>query len=124
MPVTDASKKVRAVVKRRQEDGKWICAAPYGYIVNARQEFELVPTEADIVRKIFQLCIDGWGYKRIANHLTDEHIPTPRMEERARAEAQGKHRRRRRSFCLFFISFDLWQVPDIILVPIPPEIIM
>ena len=90
MPVTDTSKKVRAVVKRRQEDGKWICAAPYGYIVNARQEFELVPTEADIVRKIFQLYIDGWGYKRIANYLTDEHIPTPRMEERTRAEAQGK----------------------------------
>ena len=94
MPVTDASKKVRAVVKRRQEDGKWICAAPYGYIVNARQEFELVPTEADIVRKIFQLYIDGWGYMRIANYLTDEHIPTPRMEERSRAEAQGKEYRR------------------------------
>ena len=94
MPVTDTSKKVRAVVKRRQEDGKWICAAPYGYIVNARQEFELVPTEADIVRKIFQLYIDGWGYKRIANYLTDEHIPTPRMEERSRAEAQGKEYRR------------------------------
>lgn len=94
MPVTDASKKVRAVVKRRQEDGKWICAAPYGYIINARQEFEIVPTEAEIVRKIFQLYIDGWGYKRIANSLTDEHIPTPRMEERTRAEAQGKEYRR------------------------------
>lgn len=94
MPVTDTSKKVRAVVKRRQEDGKWICAAPYGYIVNARQEFEIVPTEAEIVRKIFQLYIDGWGYKRIANSLTDEHIPTPRMEERTRAEAQGKEYRR------------------------------
>lgn len=94
MPVTDTSKKVRAVVKRRQEDGKWICAAPYGYIVNSRQEFELVPTEADIVRRIFQLYIGGWGYKRIANQLTDDHIPTPRMEERARAEAQGKEYRR------------------------------
>ena len=28
MPVTDTSKKVRSVVKRRQEEGKWICAAP------------------------------------------------------------------------------------------------
>ena len=44
MPVTDTSKKVRSVVKRRQKDGKWICAAPYGYIINARQEFEIVPT--------------------------------------------------------------------------------
>jgi hypothetical protein len=30
MPVTDASRKVKAVVQRRQQDGKWICAAPYG----------------------------------------------------------------------------------------------
>ena len=61
MPVTDTSKKVRAVVNRRQKDGKWITAAPYGYKVNARQEFEIVPTEAEVVRKIFELYIDGWG---------------------------------------------------------------
>ncbi len=34
MPVTDTSKKVKNVIKRRQADGKWICAAPYGYIIN------------------------------------------------------------------------------------------
>ena len=28
MPVTDTSKQVRNVIRRRQEDGKWICAAP------------------------------------------------------------------------------------------------
>ena len=94
MPVTDASKKVRAVVKRRQKDGKWITAAPYGYKVNARQEFEVVPTEAEVVRKIFELYIDGWGYKRIANYLTDEGIPTPRMSERERKEAEGKEYKR------------------------------
>ena len=90
MPVTDASRKVRAVVNRRQQDGKWICAAPYGYIVNARQEFEIVPTEAEIVREIFRLYREGWGYKKIANHLTDEGIPTPRMSERQRMEAEGR----------------------------------
>ena len=94
MPVTDTSKKVRSVIQRRQEDGKWICAAPYGYIINNRQEFEIVPTEADIVRRIFQLYIDGWGYKKIANALTDEGIPTPRMSERERKEAEGKEYRR------------------------------
>lgn len=90
MPVTDTSRKVRSVVKRRQEDGRWICAAPYGYIVNKQQEFEVVPTEAEIVRKIFALYISGWGYKRIANYLTDEGIPTPRMAERTRREADGE----------------------------------
>lgn len=94
MPVTDTSKKVRSVIQRRQQDGKWICAAPYGYIVNKRQEFEIVPTEADVVRRIFQLYIDGWGYKKIANQLTDEGIPTPRMAERARKEAAGEDYKR------------------------------
>ena len=41
VPVTDTSKKVRAVVRRRQQDGKWICAAPYGYIVTENQQFEI-----------------------------------------------------------------------------------
>ena len=94
MPVTDTSKKVKAVIQRRQQDGKWICAAPYGYIVNKRQEFEVVPTEADVVRRIFQLYLDGWGYKKIANHLTDEGVPTPRMAERERKEAAGEESRR------------------------------
>ena len=89
MPVTDTSKKVKSVIKRRQTDGRWICAAPYGYIVNKAQQFEIVPTEADIVRKIFSLYNSGWGYKKIANYLTDQGIPTPRMAERERKEKEG-----------------------------------
>lgn len=91
MPVTDTSKKVKNVIRRRQADGKWICAAPYGYIVNKRQEFEVVPTEADVVRTIFRLYNEeGWGYKKIANYLTDQGVPTPRMAERDRKEAAGE----------------------------------
>ena len=94
MPVTDTSKKVKSVIRRRQEDGKWICAAPYGYIVNKKQQFEVVPVEAEIVRRIYRLYIDGWGYKKIANTLTDEGIPTPRMAERERKIAEGEEYRR------------------------------
>lgn len=95
MPVTDTSKKVRNVIKRRQADGEWLCAAPYGYIVGKRREFEIVPTEADIVRKIFDLYNnDGWGYKRIANYLTDQGVPTPRMSEQMRKEADGQEYKR------------------------------
>lgn len=90
MPVTDTSKKVKSVIRRRQEDGKWICAAPYGYIINKKQQFEVVPAEADIVRRIYRMYIDGWGYKKIANALTDEGIPTPRMAERERKLAEGE----------------------------------
>ena len=91
MPVTDTSKKVRNVIKRRQNDGKWICAAPYGYIINKRQEFEIVPTEADVIRKVFDLYNNaGWGYKRISNYLTAQGIPTPRMSEKQRKDEAGE----------------------------------
>ena len=95
MPVTDTSKKVKSVIKRRQEDGKWICAAPYGYVINTQQAFEVVPTEADIVRQIFARYIDGWGYMKIANYLTSLGIPTPRMSECSRKEAAGGEFRRK-----------------------------
>lgn len=94
MPVTDASKKVKAVVNRRQQDGEWICAAPYGYRITPKKQFEIVPTEAEIVREIYRLYLDGWGYRKIANHLTDEGIPTPRMSERMRREAEGLESKR------------------------------
>ncbi len=90
MPVTDTSRKVKNVIRHRQQEGEWICAAPYGYIVSKQKAFEIVPTEAEIVRLIYKLYIeDGWGYKKIANHLTDEGIPTPRMSEQMRREAEG-----------------------------------
>jgi len=95
MPVTDTSRKVRSVVKRRQNDGEWICAAPYGYLVTEDKQFEIIPTEAEIVRIIFDRYNNaGWGYKKIANYLTDEGVPTPRMSERMRKEAAGKKTKR------------------------------
>lgn len=91
MPVTDTSRKVLDVIASRQSKGEWICSVPFGYVITNSKKmlFEVDEPSAEVVRKIFELYIDGWGYKRIANHLTDEHIPTPRMREKARKEAQG-----------------------------------
>jgi len=91
MPVTDTSKKVRSVISRRQADGEWICSVPYGYIISnmKKQEISLVEDEAEVIRKVFELYNEGWGYKKIANYLTDKKIPTPRMKEIQRAEERG-----------------------------------
>ncbi|MEG0598339.1 MAG: recombinase family protein, partial [Oscillospiraceae bacterium] len=43
-----------------------------------------------VVRTIFALYNDGWGYKKIANHLTELHIPTPRTAEKQRKEDRGE----------------------------------
>ena len=37
---------------------------------------------------------DGWGYKKIANLLTAQGIPTPRMSEQMRREAAGEETHR------------------------------
>lgn len=92
LPVTDTSKKVKSVIKRRQNEGKWICSVPYGYVItnSKTMQFKVDEPAAEVVREIFRLYIDGWGYKRIANHLTDKHIPTPRMCEKERKESKGE----------------------------------
>ncbi len=91
MPVTDSSQKVKSVIQRRQQDGKWVCSVPYGYVITNHKTmtYEVDEAAAAVVRKIFDLYNDGWGYKRIANYLTDQGIPTPRMTEKARIEADG-----------------------------------
>ena len=91
MPVTDTSKKVKSVVKRRQSEGKWICAVPYGYVITNTKTmaFQIDESAADVVREVFTLYNSGWGYKKIANHLTDKHIPTPRTSEKMRRESDG-----------------------------------
>ena len=91
MPVTDTSRKVLDVIASRQSKGEWICSVPFGYVITNSKKmiFEVDEAAAEVVRTIFKLYIDGYGYKRIANYLTDQSIPTPRMREKARKEAAG-----------------------------------
>ncbi len=96
MPVTDTSKKIRQMIDNRQKNGRWICAVPYGYRITdtAKMTYEIDPPAAETVREVFRLYTLGWGYKRIANHLTDSGVPTPRANEIAQKEAEGKASRR------------------------------
>lgn len=92
MPVTDTSKKIKQMIDNRQKNGQWICAVPYGYrIINTKEmTYEIDPPAAEVVREVFRLYNLGWGYKKIANHLTDGGVPTPRANEIAQKEAEGK----------------------------------
>ena len=92
MPVTDTSRKIKQMINNRQKNGQWICAVPYGYrLINTKDMvYEIDPPAAEIVREVFRLYNNGWGYKKIANHLTELGIPTPRANEIAQKEAEGK----------------------------------
>ncbi|MCD8108506.1 MAG: recombinase family protein [Clostridiales bacterium] len=90
MPVTDASKKVKNVIKQRQSNGTWICKVPFGYVLvdTKNMAYEVDEKSADTVREIFRLYNNGWGYKKIAIYLTDQKRPTPRMVEKERKERE------------------------------------
>lgn len=80
-PVNEASKNVRGIIKNRQRNAEWVCNAPYGYYLHPLKKNTVCIDEegAAVVRKIFELYLDGWGYKRIANYLTEHNAPTGRM---------------------------------------------
>lgn len=78
----DTSRKITAVFKAKGESGKRLNAIPpYGYLKSPNDKDEGIVDEiaAPVVKKIFNLCINGYGPSQIANKLTDENIPTPSM---------------------------------------------
>lgn len=48
---------------------------PYGY-TSEKKKLVIEPTEAEVIKMIFNLCIDGNGTKKIANKLNELGIPT------------------------------------------------
>ena len=95
-PVTDTSRKIKQIIASRQKEGKWVCAVPYGYRITNTKEmtYDIDPPATEIVREVFRLYNNGWGYKKIANHLTDQGVPTPRANEIAQKEARGQTTKR------------------------------
>ena len=52
---------------------------PYGYNLNeSTNQFQVVPLEANVVRRIFRERISGRSLRQIANDLTRDGIPTKR----------------------------------------------
>lgn len=80
MHAKNTSKKVRAVFQNKGMSGKPLATViPYGYRKNEANPDEWLVDEeaAEVVRKIFSLCVAGYGPTQIANQLFSEGIPTP-----------------------------------------------
>lgn len=60
--------RIRAGMRKRIEQGKYTGTGSIGY----RKDGTIIEEEAGIVRKIFQLCVDGYGYNKIAKILNKE----------------------------------------------------
>lgn len=75
----DTSKKIRAVFKAKGQSGKHLSSPIYGYKHSETDKnlWVIDDEPAEVVRKIFRLCIDGYGPAQIARILTEQGIPTP-----------------------------------------------
>ncbi len=76
----DTSKKIKAVFNAKGKSGKPLTTIlPYGYKKSDTDKNVWIVDEetADVVRKVFQLCIDGYGPTQIARMLSEDMILTP-----------------------------------------------
>ena len=80
MYVRDISKKIRSSLAERRKAGNFLgVTAPYGYQKDPNNKFHLIinENEANVVKKVFRLYLEGNGLTRIAQILTKEGVPVP-----------------------------------------------
>lgn len=76
----DSSRKIRAIFQARMQEGKRVSpSVPYGYRRNPENKQQLMVDEeaAAVVRRIFQMVVNGYGIKAIADTLTAERVLIP-----------------------------------------------
>jgi len=85
--VADTSKKIRAVFKAKAQAGKHHNSiAPFGYKPSKDDPFtwDVDEPAAELVREIFQMCINGMGPTIIAKELRRRNLDRPEVYARKR----------------------------------------
>ena len=80
MYAKDISKKIKSVKRDKQRKGQFIGGKPmYGYKMHPTEKNKIVIDEevASIVRRIFNMALDGMSCRKIAETLNEEGVPTP-----------------------------------------------
>ena len=75
----DTSKKIRAVMRAKGNSGEHLCTnPPYGYRKDPEDKKQWIVDEeaAEVVKRIFVLCVDGKGPMQIAKLLTADKVLT------------------------------------------------
>lgn len=87
--VKDTSRKIRRALDARQKDGTLLTQPPFGYRRTEAGILETVQEEAECIRLIYDLYLQGYGYQKISAHLNRQGIPTPSMARREKELSQG-----------------------------------
>ena len=76
----NTSDKVRKVFQSKGKSGKPLTTnPPFGYMKSPEDKYQWIIDEpaAQIVKRIFKMCLSGMGPSQIANKLSAEKVPTP-----------------------------------------------
>ena len=76
----DTSRKIKSVIAAKGREGKPIAnIPPYGYVKdpNDKNKWLVDPEAATVVKRIFEMTVDGMGPYVIAGQLCDEEIERP-----------------------------------------------
>ena len=86
MYAKDTSKKINSVLQSKRNLGEYLGTAPYGYKKDPENKFHLVinEKEAEVVKRVFRLYLEGNGLTKIAQILTKDGVPVPRRIKRYR----------------------------------------
>ena len=79
--VKDTAKKINSAIEAKMQEGTYLPASvsvPYGYIKDtANITYIPDPETSGVVKKIYELCVQGFGSTQIGLQLDKEGIPCP-----------------------------------------------
>ena len=91
----DTSKKIRSTFKAKGDSGKHVASAtPYGYVKDPEDHNHWIVDEeaAQVVRRIFQLTLEGYGPFQICKILEEDKIDIPAYHQQKQGTGLWKTR--------------------------------
>mgnify|MGYP000870017164 CR=1 FL=1 len=100
--IKDISKKIRSAIKTKQRKDGLVIVPSFGYIKNPNENDKykwIIDEEVEwIIKLIFDLYINGYGFRKIANHLNEKNVITPSLYKKqkfnrinAKTDVQYEH---------------------------------
>lgn len=91
MYAKDISRKVRSSHRLRGNAGEPLAPPPYGYVKDPsnKKRWIIDPDAAEVVQRIFRLCIEGNGNETIARILQDDKVLVPQAYWQSKGMSRG-----------------------------------
>ena len=91
MYAKDISRKVRSSHRLRGNAGEPLSQPPYGYVKSPenKKKWIIDPEAAEVVRRIFRLCIEGKGNETIARILQEDKVLVPQAYWQSKGTGRG-----------------------------------